>query len=255
MLSVYICEDEIKQLKCLTDIIQKAITIQAYDMKIILSTQNPLEIIESIKTSNSTGVYFLDIGLNSEINGLELADAIREYDPRGFVIFITANTDKYKLTFSYNCEAMDYILKDNFNNMRIRIEKCLAKINKRFSARNITKNKIFVFKSGDTISYEEFQNIILIETSTFNKHKLSIYSVERLVDFRSTLKEISEMLDDRFIRISSSCIVNMDMIKVVHKKERAIILKSGREVLISIRCMKPFERSMINRNLGSILYQ
>lgn len=254
MLDVYICEDEIKQLEYLTDIIQKAITIQAYDMRIVLSTKNPSEIIESIKTSNSTGVYFLDIGLGVGINGLELADAIREYDPRGFVIFITANTDKYKLAFSYNCEAMDYILKDNLNDMRTRIEKCLAKINKRFSTKNIAKNKIFAFKSGDTISYEEFQNIILIETSTFNKHKLSIYSVERIMDFRATLKEISEMLDDRFIRISSSCIVNMDMIKSVHKKERVITLKSGREILISIRCMKPFERSVINRNLGYILH-
>ncbi len=251
VLDIYICEDDTKQLKTLTNIIQKDITINSYDMKIVSSTPNPSELVNLVKLSNSTGIYFLDISLNADIDGFELSNIIREYDPRGFIIFITADANKYKLTFSYNCEAMDYIVKGSKAELEKRIENCLDKINKRFSAKNIIKSKVFAFKSGDSISYEEFQNIVSIETSTTNKHKLSIYSTERIMEFRASLKEISSVLDDRFAKVSSSCIVNMDMINIVYRKKRIIVLKSGREVLISIRCIKNFEQSMAKRNLSS----
>lgn len=253
MLDIYICEDDINQLTYLTNIIKKDIMIKSYDMKVALSTPNPSELIDLLENSKSMGVYFLDITLSDNMDGFELSTIIREYDPRGFIIFITADANKYKLTFSYNCEAMDYIVKDSKDDIEARIINCLEKINARFLSKGISKNKIFSFKSGDSISYEEFQNIVSIETSTSSKHKLSIYSVGRIMDFRASLKEMDKVLDDRFVKVSASCIVNMDMISSVRRKQRIIILKSGREVLISIRCIKNFEQSMSKRALTSII--
>ena len=58
-------------------------------MEIILSTSNPYELLDTIENKDYTGIYFLDIDLNSNINGIDLAKKIRCYDPRGFIIFVT----------------------------------------------------------------------------------------------------------------------------------------------------------------------
>ena len=45
------------------------------------------------------------------MSGLELAVKLREYDPRGFIVFITAHDDMMFETFRYRLEALDYIVK------------------------------------------------------------------------------------------------------------------------------------------------
>lgn len=50
-------------------------------MQLRAATGSPEEIIEYIKASDRTGLYFLDIQLQSDMNGLLLAKEIREYAP------------------------------------------------------------------------------------------------------------------------------------------------------------------------------
>ena len=45
-----------------------------------------------VKASQGTVIYFLDIDLNSDMNGMKLAQQIRLFAPRGFIVFITAHS-------------------------------------------------------------------------------------------------------------------------------------------------------------------
>lgn len=238
MLKIYICEDEHRQLLKLKNIIQNNIFMQAYDMELSIITPNPYEIINELKKTSFTGIYFLDIDLKSKLNGFDLAESIRKYDPRGFIIFITAKINMLPLTFKYKCEAMDYIIKAPETNMGVRIAECLNEANARFSVQNSSVNKVFSFKFGDTIINEEFNNIVLIETNAENPHKLSMYAIGRALDFRESLKEVEKKLDKRFMKCSGSCIINTDMVENVDKKSRIITLKTGQTVSVSTRSIK-----------------
>ncbi|MDY4306465.1 hypothetical protein SNF32_00085 [Enterococcus mundtii] len=44
---------------------------------------------------------------------MELGKQIRQYDPTAKIIFVTTYTDFVYLTFLYKVEALDYIIKDN----------------------------------------------------------------------------------------------------------------------------------------------
>ena len=65
MIDVYICEDIKEQRDILAHYVKAAILIQEYDMKLRISTDKPKELIEQLKQSKNTGLYFLDIDLKS----------------------------------------------------------------------------------------------------------------------------------------------------------------------------------------------
>lgn len=239
MLDIYICEDDMKQLVKFKNTIANAVMMEPYDMELSVTTANPHEVIEVMKQSNNTGIYFLDIDLKSDIDGFDLSEAIRRYDPRGFIIFITANADMFQLTFKYKCEAMDFIVKGSETNIDDRIRECLKEANIRFLGRDNKHKEVFIFKFGDTFSHEEFGNIVFFEINADNTHKVSMYSMQRAVDFRSSLKEVETGLDNRFIRCNNSCIINIDMIENINKRERLVTMKTGQKIDISIRSVRP----------------
>ena len=124
MIDIYVCEDVSEQRELFVQYIQKAILIQEYDMNMKISTWNPEEIIREVEKSENTGLYFLDIDLGTEKNGLHLAQEIREYDPRGFIVFVTSHSEMSFLTFQYKVEALDFILKDEPKELQKRICDC-----------------------------------------------------------------------------------------------------------------------------------
>lgn len=160
MLKVFICEDNKEQRERFSKIVQDIILIENYDIELDLVTSNPNELINYIEHNDLTGVYFLDIDLKSEINGIELAAKIRKYDPRGFIIFVTTHAEMSYLTFMYKVEAMDYIIKDNYNNIKERIRQCIVDAHTKYSAKSTELQKVFTIKSDDKIVNIEYRKIL-----------------------------------------------------------------------------------------------
>ena len=87
MIPIYLCEDNTLQLDLLKSMIEKYIFIQAYDMEIRQAVHTPHELLDLLPDQPENAVYFLDIHLHSDMDGIELASAIRQKDPRAFIIF------------------------------------------------------------------------------------------------------------------------------------------------------------------------
>ncbi|MBU5486696.1 LytTR family DNA-binding domain-containing protein [Clostridium sp. MSJ-8] len=237
MLKAFICEDNKKQREKLSKIIEDIILIENYDMDLGLSTSDPYELINSITGTTNTGIYFLDVDLHSDINGIQLAEKIREHDPRGFIIFITTHAEMSYLTFIYKVEAMDYIIKDNYNNIRQRVNDCIKNAHDKYKTKSSELQKIFSIKVEDKIVNIDYNDILFFETSS-TIHKVILHSVNRQVEFYSKMKEVENSLDERFIRCHNSFIVNKDKIKEIDKKNRIAYMINGEECLISTRGIK-----------------
>lgn len=237
MLKAFICEDNKNQREKLTKIIEDIILIENYDMDLGLSTSDPYELINSITGTTNTGIYFLDVDLHSDINGIQLAEKIREHDPRGFIVFITTHAEMSYLTFIYKVEAMDYIIKDNYNNIRQRVNDCIKNAHDKYKTKSSELQKIFSIKVEDKIVNIDYNDILFFETSS-TIHKVVLHSVNRQVEFYSKMKEVENSLDERFIRCHNSFIVNKDKIKEIDKKNRIAYMINGEECLISTRGIK-----------------
>lgn len=86
MLNIFVCEDHAAQRRTIVQIIQNTVLIEELDMKLVMDTEDPYALLERVQTSQNTGIYFLDIDLNCNMNGMKLAQQIRLFDPRGFII-------------------------------------------------------------------------------------------------------------------------------------------------------------------------
>lgn len=237
MLNIYVCDDNETQLHNIVKYVSNAILIEEYDMTLALATNDPYEVLKESEVNHHTGIYFLDVDLQSDINGIQLAEKIRKHDPRGFIVFITTHSEMSHLTFKYKVEALDYIIKDDFDSVKSKVKDCLANIAQKYKPKSSKNMDILYIKSDDRILHVEFDKIILLETAP-KVHKVILYAVDRQMEFYGRLKDIEKKLDDRFIRCHKSCIVNKHMIKEVNKRERIALLDSGLACMVSVRGMK-----------------
>ena len=237
MLKIFICEDNLDHKDKFEKIINNIIMIENYDMQVELATDNPYSLLNNIKNNNCCGIYFLDVDLRSDINGIQLAEQIRKYDPRGFIIFITTHAEMSYLTFLYKVEAIDYIIKDNYKNVQIKIAECIKNAHEKYTSKVCDIQKIFSLKANDKLINVDFNEIIFFETSP-TIHKVILHCENRQVEFYSKMKEIEKLLDERFYRCHNSFIVNKDKIKEIDTKKRIAFMANGEECFISTRALK-----------------
>ena len=91
ILSVLICEDARKQRERMDTIVNNYIALKDYDIELVLSTDNPADLLEYVKAHpKQKTLYILDVHLGQhEINGIVLAKQIRELDFSGKIVFVT----------------------------------------------------------------------------------------------------------------------------------------------------------------------
>ncbi|MDE7259454.1 MAG: response regulator, partial [Lachnospiraceae bacterium] len=87
MIPVYICDDEQTISERLKKIISDQIMILDGDMGPVRVADAPVELMELQKQDTVPAIYFLDIDFPGQMSGLALAQELRRYDPRGFIVF------------------------------------------------------------------------------------------------------------------------------------------------------------------------
>lgn len=237
MLKIYICEDIEVQRDRIQQVIENIVLMEDLDMELSCVSEDPHEILEKVKETEEVGLYFLDIELGADMIGLTLAQEIRKYDPRGFVIFITTHSEMSYMTFIYKLEALDFILKDDPEELGKRVYECILKANQRFSS---AKNKVhgnFSVKVNEKVFTVDYDDILFFETSP-NVHKIILHCKNRQMEFLGKIKEIEKQVDGRFYRCHRSFLVNRDNIREIDFQKRVIYMVNGDECLISSRMMK-----------------
>lgn len=236
LLNIFICEDDKVQLNRIKKIVEDFILIEELDFKLSLATENPYKVLEEIDNSKNSGIYFLDIDLSCDINGMELAKKIREKDPRGYIIFITTHGEMSYLTFTYKVEAMDFIVKDICDDLEDRVKSCIMDAYNKHSNIGVDK-KMFSIEVDNKIISMEQDKIIFFETSE-KVHKLKLYTSSRVIEFYGQMRDVEEKVDDNFIRIHRSYLINKNYIEVVDKSSLVVTLDGDYEALISSRKLK-----------------
>lgn len=237
MLDIFVCEDNAAQRRTVVNIIQNTVLIEELDMQLTLDTGDPYMLLKKIKTSQNTGIYFLDIDLNSSMNGMKLAQQIRLYDPRGFIIFITAHSELSYMTFQYRVEAMDFVLKDNPAEAKVKLRECLLNAMERHTLQTNKTHKVYTLEIGGRKISVDYEDILFFETSS-NIHKVILHAKDRQIEFFSTMKELTGTLDSSFVRCHRSFLVNKNNIKEIDVKKRIIYFTNGETCLMSTRMMK-----------------
>ncbi len=237
MLDIYVCEDHAMQRQAIAQIIEHTLLIEEPDMRLVLETGDPHVLLETVTNSQNTGVYFLDIDLGSDINGMKLAQKIRLADPRGFIIFITAHSELGFMTFQYRVEAMDFILKDNPAELKVKIRECLFHALELYTLQTNRTHKVCTIETGGRKISVDYEDILFFETSG-NIHKVILHAKDRQIEFSGAIKELADTLGDPFVRCHRSFLVNKHNIAETDVKNRIIRFANGETCLMSTRMGK-----------------
>ncbi len=198
---------------------------------------DPYVLLEKLESSRNTGIYFLYIDLNSSMNGMKLAQQIRLFDPRGFIIFITAHSELSYMTFQYRVEAMDFVLKDNPAEAELKIKECLLNAMERYTLQTNRTHKVYTIETNGRKISIDYEDILFFETSG-NIHKVILHAKDRQIEFLSTIKELTNELGCDFVRCHRSFLVNQKNIKEIDTKNRIVHFSNGETCLMSTRMMK-----------------
>ncbi len=237
MLSIFICEDDVAQRQRLELYIQNYIMIEEYDMELVLATHCPHEVLDYVQShKNMTGLYFLDVELNDTMTGIDLAAEIRNYDDLGKIVFITTHSELAYMTFTYKVEALDYIIKDDSNDIQKRVGECMAIANKRYLNDHREEKKVFKVSVGSQIRGIDYREIMFFESSTV-PHKIILHMENGQLEFYHSIKELANIATN-FYRCHKSFVVNKENIKYIDKTKREIEMINEEICLVSVRGMK-----------------
>lgn len=247
MINIYLCEDNKEQLDNWEKIINNHLLMNHLNERLAFSTQSPEELLLELKNHPSTmGLYFLDICLNSNINGLQLASEIRAKDPIGEIVFITSRSEMCYLTYEYQVRALDFIVKDNVADFSSKIKKCMiAALQKELQIQQLSSEPLYLKISGERIYFNP-DDIIYIETKKDSIHKITIYTTNGLESTYGTLKEMENLLSrySCFHRCYKSIIVNKKYIKKVNSQTKELYLTTGITLPASSRYLRQLNKEL-----------
>lgn len=249
MIPIYICEDNLVLLKKYEECISDYLCFHDFSMKLFYVTSNPENLISRIQLSDKPGIYFLDIMLSSSINGIELAEQIRKYDPDGWIIFITSYPQMSPMVFQYQVEALDFILKESPQNLRKRIFQCLETIQKRYEKSRIIAPKLYYCKSGAHKLRLPYEDILYFE-SIPGSHKLLIHTTAGNYEIYASLNDVEKEMDQVFFRSHKSYLVNTHHVIEINKKGGYILMCNHEKCLLSvrkIRSLNPFPQTIMSK--------
>ncbi|OJV63143.1 MAG: hypothetical protein BGO41_10625 [Clostridiales bacterium 38-18] len=237
MISIYLCEDQDLQLEQISQIIENHILIENLDMSIALKAKSPTQLLSAIEGNKTSNIYFLDVDLRSSMNGIELAEAIRKSDPRGFIIFVTTHSEMSHLTFKYKVEALDFIIKGDLSTLKRQVISCLDNITQKLALASPELQKRFNLRTKDKTVNVAYDDIYFFETA-YAAHKIVMHCKSQIIEFNGNLSDIVDQLDDYFVRCHRSFIVNLTYVNQIDHTKKMLHLKNGQTCIASTKGLR-----------------
>lgn len=185
-------------------------------------------------------VYIMDIALESEVSGIEIAEKIRENDWDSEIIFVTCHEKMFETVHRKILEVFDFI--EKFRNMESRLIEDIQRIfNKKIDNKLLKLN-------GKNIDVEIYMKNILYITRDKEERKAIIHTDTDKVSFKVgySLNELLDMLDYRFVQTHKSCIANKERMIERNYTKGYFILNNGEKVeLLSRKYRKEIEAEWI----------
>jgi len=222
MIRIIIVEDEDMYIEKTKKIVDKFKYKYDDDIKVCGFNGYSKSLLSVINSSDEKTIYILDIELNGEKSGIEIASLIRKQNWDSEIIFITNHDNLFETAHRNVYDVFDFIEKcHNFEN---RLKDDLANI-----LLHKTDKKLFRYK-GRNVDLEIYLNSINYIYRDKEERKLVIETDSQSYAVTLGVKEILDLLDERFKMVHRSCIVNTDKVDAYDWNKLRIIMKNGKIV-------------------------
>lgn len=242
MLNFVLCDDSVPSLKRLSKMLESIFIKNNIEARVEFCASNPYEALQYIE-NNNIDVLFLDINLNSDITGCELADLIRKNNKNIYIIFLTGHLEYALLAYKY--KTFDYLAKPIIDE---RLEETVLRLIEDMSIHpnhfiKINNNKILI--NANDIHYIKKDGM-----------KLVFCTSKKNYETYSSFSKFENCLPGNFVRCHKSYIVNINNIKNYRIHENILELKNNQSCAIGAKYkqdfMEVFENGKFTSNLECV---
>lgn len=180
-------------------------------------------------TDISEAIFFLDIELDQDQNGVNIAEKIRQSNPNAQIIFVTAYDRYAPLTYRRRIGAIDYINKSepDIEIMKRLNETLLGALENLENVEN-NKNSQFLYKIGRRTQTINQSDVLYIMNSSI-QHKVVMLTKHGEAEFRGNVSQIKTK-NSFLMQISQSCLINPENIDSIDLARKEIILDENKIV-------------------------
>lgn len=241
MLNFVLCDDNLVIVNKLKEMLEFLFVKHDIEAKITFTSDNSIDVLDFIE-NNHVDVIILDINLNSDISGLELAKRIRKNNKGIYIIFSTGHLE-YSLV-AYSVKTFDYLPKPiTIERLEVTIMRLLEDV--KFS------NKRFIYINNRTIiNYSEINYI------KKDGMKLVFCTDSHSYETYNSFSKIQSILPDNFIRCHKSYIANADNISNISTNKNKILFKNDLSCEIGPKyknnLMEVFKNANFSNNMDSV---
>ena len=224
LIKFIIVEDSEKDQKNLKKIIRKITFNSEKSIEIKCFYKYSKDLQKLINDKSERKIYLLDIDLNSEITGINIALKIRENDWDSEIIFLTNHDQYFEKVYRSIYKVFDFI--EKFDNMSNRLTNDIINIlNKEYDT------KMFKYSNRQIDLQIYLKDILYIYRDT-SERKLVIVTTSNRFMVNKNINEIINELDSRFKIVHRSCIVNQSRVILYKWNEGSFVLDNNEEVFL-----------------------
>ena len=213
MIKFALCDDNDQLLIKLKDMLENIFIKHDFDGKVTFVSRNINELLNYIN-QNEIDVLFLDIDLNSELNGLEFAKEIRKINKSLYLIFVTGHFEY--IISAYECKTFDFIQKP------FSIKRLESTVVRLFEDANFNTAKFIKINNSNKLINQDLIDFIQKDHVKII-YKTNTHSVECYGSFNKIEKD----LPANFIRCHKSYIVNINNISNIDYKTNTLFFKGS----------------------------
>lgn len=231
-MAIYILEDELVQAKFLQDFINSYF-LQVKQPIPIYHYFRPTDLLHNIDLS-SHNLYLLDIQIKSDLtSGLETAKAIRNYDKKGEIAFITSHQELAIEALQTMVSPIMFIQKNtdarSFNNQLIQVLEHYLYVDQP------NEELLFILKTNEAYLSEPFNDIVYFEVT--GNHQITLTTKRKIFNFYGTLKEI-ESQQNGLIRTHQAFLVNPENIRQFDRRNKVLEMVTGDKIPVTRTFLK-----------------
>lgn len=235
-MQVFISDDLENHRLWLIDVITAQLDALGFNYQ-LASVWRPEAVLKAVQATTGPNLYFLDIVLKEEAtNGIELAAKIRDYDPDGFIVYVTARDDLMPNTVNAMTTPTGFISKlEMFDKAKFvpQVRDVLTVIKKRLATLNQAPEPTLNLKSGALLLKLRLKDIVYCE-KVHGLRTARIVTTNQAYVVHKNLSTIkAQLTGGRFFNDFQSYALNLDQIVTIDFNKGIVTMSNGDHLIFS----------------------
>ncbi len=221
MINFVICDNKTDYIKEISKVVDRVMMGNNLDYKKHIFTEYNQDFLSLIHKKMSFKIYILDIQVKDK-TAIQIAKIIRKTDIESMIIFLTAYYNEYlEEIVTSKFMFLDFINKKrNYKKeLEITLNSVIENINKKHIIRFKSQNIIYTINVSDILYILRNKDRKCVIKTDFTKYEVN-----------KSLKDLYNLLDDRFTYSHRACIVNEERIMVHDRKNKMITFDTGDKI-------------------------